>query len=240
MGIAYNEEQVRQHLIDSGVWPSGSTDEDGVEGARDWWIRLLKEVTYGVNDADLADAEEVHDTVTEIAESAADRFVSEARAGRKVLMLCEMSDIDRVMNDPFDDEIYLRLTSGIVDSGDGTEGVYPRSGERYDDPGYRERKREAQHEHRAKVGELLRLGSVAARYLEGAASMVARSWCEAQVEKALTQWRCELCEETFAADNQADYDECEERTECVVHTGEANCDDHDCSFPHSLVRNDAV
>lgn len=238
MGIAYNEEQVHQHLIDSRVWPGGSEDEGGVAGARDWWVRLLKQVTHGVNDVDWSDVDEVHDMVTEIAEGAADKLTSEARAARKVLTLCELSDIDRVMDDPFDDEIYIRLTSGVVDSGDGTEGVYPKSGERYDDPDYRERKMQAQREHRAKVGELLRLGSVATIYLEGTACMVARSWCEAMAERSLTQWVCEVCEETFASENAAENDECEERTECAVHTGEDNCDDHDCSFPHSLVKND--
>jgi hypothetical protein len=43
------------------------------------------------------------------------------------------------------------------------------------------------------------------------------------------------CEERFTEDekNNTEGNECEQ-AECAVHTGDDNCDDHDCSFPHDL------
>lgn len=47
-------------------------------------------------------------------------------------------------------------------------------------------------------------------------------------------WRCTGCEERFTDEDEAEDEECAE-AECVVHTGDDNCDDHECSFPHDLV-----
>lgn len=48
-------------------------------------------------------------------------------------------------------------------------------------------------------------------------------------------WSCEICGEEFTEEGDAEGEECT-YAECAVHTGEENCDDHDCSFPHDLVK----
>jgi hypothetical protein len=49
-------------------------------------------------------------------------------------------------------------------------------------------------------------------------------------------WTCEGCDELFDTEGDAENDECC-MAECAVHTGDGNCDDHGCSFPHHLVKN---
>lgn len=234
MGIPYNEEQVRQHLIKEGVWPGGSEDDAGVKSARDWWVRLLKQVTYGVNDHPWDETDDMDDAKREITDTAVEQAVSVAYSTRSILYLLHLSDVDKL---DVSDEVEIRLHQTLLHGGDGTRGIYPRSGETYDDPAYRERKEHARQERNEEVNELLKLGSIAKIYLESAAVTVARPWCEAQVKRYRSQWRCELCGETFPSDD-GEFDECEGRTECAVHDGDDNCDDHDCSFPHSLVHND--
>lgn len=234
MGIPYNEEQVREHLIDSGVWPGGSEDQPGVTSARDWWIGLLKQVTYTVNDHSWDETEDVQDAMREITDTAVEQAVSVAYSTRSILYLLHLSDVDKL---DVSDEVEIRLHQTLLHGGDGTRGIYPRSGETHDHPAYQERKEHARQERNEEVNELLKLGSIAKIYLESAAVTVAGPWCEAQVGRYRTQWVCERCEETFAAEDDADGEECDD-AECAVHDGEDNCDDHDCSFPHSLVRND--
>ena len=237
MGIAYDADKVRQHLIKERVWPGGSEDEPGVTYARQWWVDLLKQVTYGVNDHPWDDTDDKDDAIREITEIAVDQVVGAAYVHRSIMYLLHLSDIDKL---DVSGEVEIRLHEPLRNGGDGTRGLYPRSGETYDDPDYLERKQEAQLKRSTQITELLELKSITRIYLESAAVTVARPWCQVQVARYLTQWVCELCAETFAAESDADNDECAERTECVVHTGEDNCDDHDCSFPHTLVRNDTA
>lgn len=49
-------------------------------------------------------------------------------------------------------------------------------------------------------------------------------------------WSCEICGEEFTEEGDAEGEECT-YAECAVHTGDDNCDDHDCSFPHDLAKN---
>lgn len=234
MGIAYDEEKVRKHLIDAGVWPAGDADEPGIAAARDWWVRLIKQVTYGVNDHPWDETEDVNDAIREITDTAVEQAVSVAYATRSILYLLHLSDVDKL---DVSKEVEIRLHETLRNGGDGTRGIFPRSGETYDDPDYLERKQEAQLQRSTEINELLKLGSIAKIYLESAAVTVAAPWCEVQVKRYLTQWVCERCEETFAAEDDADGEECE-AAECAVHDDEDNCDDHDCSFPHSMVKND--
>jgi hypothetical protein len=53
---------------------------------------------------------------------------------------------------------------------------------------------------------------------------------------AADTWQCQTCGEDFPEESDAEGEECSKRAECVVHTGEENCDDHDCSFPHDVVK----
>lgn len=232
MGIPYEADKVQQHLIDSGVWPAGDADEPGVTAARDWWVRLVKQVTYGVNDHPWDETEYVEDAVTEISGNAVDQMVGEARKSRALMRLCDLSNVHDL---DVEDEVEMRLHNVITS--DPTKGMY-RYGNGETDQEYRERKARKQQAHREQVSELLKLKSVAKIYLESAAVTVARPWCEAQVKRCLTQWRCEACDDTFVTESQADGEECE-AAECTVHDdGEDNCDGHDCVFPHSLVQND--
>lgn len=48
-------------------------------------------------------------------------------------------------------------------------------------------------------------------------------------------WSCEICGEEFTEEGDAEGEECT-YAECVVHTGDENCDDHECSFPHDLAK----
>jgi hypothetical protein len=48
-------------------------------------------------------------------------------------------------------------------------------------------------------------------------------------------WECEICGEEFTEEGDADGEECT-YAECAVHTGDENCDDHECSFPHDLAK----
>lgn len=240
MGIKYDAEQVRQHLSDAGVWPADLDDDAGVAYARDWWVNLLKQVTYTVNDHDWDEINDetngIDDAIGEITAVAVDHVVSAAYVNGTILRLLDAADIVHM---DVSDEIEIRLHDWVLNSGDGTKGIYPRSGERYDDESYRERMEQARAVHREAMHERLTLASFTRAYLEAAAVTVARPWCEAIVRRYLVQWRCTTCEETFPTEESASDDECLEREECAEHTGEDNCDDHSCSFPHTLVNDEA-
>jgi hypothetical protein len=149
-----------------------------------------------------------------------------------LLHLSDVAELD------VSDEVEMYLHTPIF--ADPTRGMYPHRGESYDDPDYRERKLQAQDKHNEEVNELLSLKSVTKTYLLAAALTVARPWCETQVARALVQWRCELCEETFAAEQDAENDDCDGRETCVTHPGEEHDGNPGCSWPHALVKNDTA
>jgi hypothetical protein len=51
------------------------------------------------------------------------------------------------------------------------------------------------------------------------------------------QSKCVKCDEVFTDESEAVTSGCPDG-ECVVHTGDENCDDHDCSFPHELTEHE--
>lgn len=179
MGIAYDEEKVRQHLIDAGVWPAGDADEPGVTDARDWWVRLIKQVTYGVNDHPWDETEFIGDAVNEISGNAVDELVGEARKARMMMRLCELSDLTEF---EYEEEIELRLTSVVTSS---LTGVHKRTGE--SEAEYVERLERERRKHTERIAELLELKSVVGIYLESAASLVAQRWCQALAEEVVSQ-----------------------------------------------------
>lgn len=180
MGIAYDADKVRQHLIDAGVWPAGDADEPGVTSARDWWVGLVKQVTYGVNDHPWDETEHIGDAVTEISGIAVDQFVTQARQDRVMVRLVDLSDLAKF---DYGEEIELRLTSVIT--ADPTQGVHRYAGE--SEAEYAERLERKREQHAERVAELLELKSVVQIYLESAASLVAQSWCQELADEVVRQ-----------------------------------------------------
>lgn len=54
-------------------------------------------------------------------------------------------------------------------------------------------------------------------------------------EAERVQYRCRKCDSIFPVEEDADDDPCLD-SECIVHTGDENCDDHGCEYAgHDLV-----
>lgn len=161
---AFDADAARAHIESHKMWP----DADDTAGEQSWWIDVLRHVTTSVNNYEKWDAEEFwEDRMKAIVDSAVHRGIGQARSFKKVLRLCESSHLAEVMDDPFDDEVYMRLTSA------------------FEHPNLRDES--AEREHKQRCAQMLKLSAVAEAYLSGAAWMVAynwgvealQAWCEA-------------------------------------------------------------
>jgi hypothetical protein len=155
--IAFDRERAVGFVKSWELWPQTGRAEDAT--ARQWWLDLLERVVWEVNEHDWNDEVYPEDKYTEYSERAAESMVAQAKKNRAVMMLCDLSEVGKLL-DPNDGGVYSRLTTPLT---------YP--------DGFDERGLAA--------AELLTLGSVTEIYLVSAASDVARSWCEEMVE----DWR---------------------------------------------------
>lgn len=179
--IEFDREKAKEFVQGWGLWPMTERAENTM--AQQWWRGVLERVLWAVNEHDWNDEAYPEDKYTEMAESAVSNQVSVARENKRVMTICEISEIHKVVTDPFDDGIYSRLTAMLMEV-KGDEGEpYRYSGETSDEAD--ERRRRARREHKEQCGKLLTLTSVTEIYLEAAANDVARAWCEALVEEWL-------------------------------------------------------
>lgn len=152
------------HITSHGFWPDGEIDA----GARSWWLWLLQHLTDSINNYHEWDTEKFwQDRMNTLVDNSIRQCLAQARSMKKVLSLCEASHIPEVMTDPFDDEIYKRLTGTFEE----------RTG--------REKNEDAMREHNKACARMLKLDFVAEAYLAGAARMVAIDWGA----EILTAWR---------------------------------------------------
>lgn len=157
-GIVFDPDRARDFVAGWNLWPLTERAEN--TAAQDWWLRVLERVVWSVNEIDWNDEAYPDDKYTEIVETAVAQWVSQARKERRVLSLCELSGVHQELDDPFDDDIYLRITSAVVE------------------PEKFEERQEAARQR-------LTLKEIGEAYLDAAACQVARDWCHNLVE----DWR---------------------------------------------------
>jgi len=173
-GIVFDRERAEQAVQAWGLWPTTKRPENRL--AQQWWLGVMERVLDAVNAHDWSSEVYPDDRYTEIAEKAVAHQVKQARENRFVMTLCELSEVDKELSDPFDCGVYSRMTSPVVEL--CRKGL---SGGPYEDP----EKTAVYQERHEQVTRLLRLGSVTEAYLTAAADDVARAWCVALVE----QWQ---------------------------------------------------
>jgi len=156
--IEFDRDKATTYVKQWGLWPMTERPENAT--AQQWWLSVLERVVWSVNEIDWNEEVYPEDKYTEITESAVAQWVAQARQVKQVMTICELSEVDKAMRDPFDDGIYSRLTASLIEH------------DKYD------ARREA-------ATRLVKLGNIAEIYLEAAADDVARAWCEAMVE----DWR---------------------------------------------------
>jgi len=150
------------HITSHGFWPEGENHE----GERSWWLWLLQHLTEAINNYHEWDTDEFwQDRMNTLVDNSIRQCLLQARSMKKVLSLCEASHLPEVMTDPFNDEIYMRLTSAF-------ENPPPLRDDR------------AMKEYKQRCAQMLKLDYVAEAYLSGAARMVAINWGT----EALTAW----------------------------------------------------
>jgi hypothetical protein len=160
---AFDYVAAEAHITSHGFWPEGSDHA----GERSWWFWLLQHLTEAINNYHEWDTEEFwQDRMNVLVDNSIRQCLAQARSMKKVLSLCEASHIQEVMTDPFDDEIYMRLTSKF-------ENPPPLHDDR------------AMKEYKQRCAQMLKLDYVAEAYLTGAARMVAVNWGA----EALDAWR---------------------------------------------------
>lgn len=154
------------------LWPV--TGREGEAGVRSWWFDVLKSVLWAVNETDWNDEVYPEDKYTEIAETAVAQHVAQARKNKRVMTILELSEVHKVVTEPFDGGVYMRLTSTVVEL--SHQGLF---GHPEDDGA------DARRARKEEVAKLLTLDSVTEAYLSAAADDVARAWVEALVQ----DWR---------------------------------------------------
>lgn len=169
--IQFDRERAEQAVQAWGLWPRTKRPENAI--AQKWWLGVLKRVFDAVNGHDWSDEVYPDDRYTEFAEKAVAEQVKQAREDRIIMTLCELSEVDKELSDPFDCGVYSRMTSPVVHLSE--QGLF---GGTYEDP----EKSAVRKERHKQVTRLLQLGSVTEAYLTAAADDVARAWCEALVE----------------------------------------------------------
>lgn len=172
--ITFDRDRAKAFVQGQEVWPTTERAENAM--AQEWWLGVLERVLWAVNEHDWNEETYPEDKYTEFAESAVAQQVSQARVNRFVMTLCELSEVDKVLADPFDSGVFSRVTQPVVSLSE--KGLF---GDPYEDPDKADA-RKARHE---RVSQLLTLGSVTEAYLYAAADDVARAWCVALVE----QWQ---------------------------------------------------
>jgi hypothetical protein len=157
-GIRFYPERATANVKAWALWPR--TDRAENEQAQQWWLGVMRRVLWAVNDVDWNAEEIPEDKYTEIAGAVVDEMVKQAREDKRVLTICELSNVDEETRDAFDDPIGTRLTSSLIEPNTLAE--------------------------REKAADrLLTLNKLGEIYLEAAACEVARDWCE----ELVTAWR---------------------------------------------------
>jgi len=161
---AFDYVAAEAHITSHGFWPEGENHA----GERSWWLWLLTHLTESINNYHEWDTEEFwQDRMNTLVDNSIRQCLLQARSMKKVLSLCEASHLPEVMTDPFDDEIYMRLTSAF-------ENPVP----------WGKTDAQALKEYKQRCAQMLRLDYVAEAYLSGAARMVAINWGT----ETLTAW----------------------------------------------------
>ena len=150
--------------MEEGVWPMRYRED--APQARRWWLDLLASVTSAVNQVDWQGETNPQGRYLEIARTATEKQVTAARKERRVMALCDLSDLDTVLDDPDEGGVYSRLTGPMLDA---------RA------PGISE---EDRADHRREMLSRLRLGALAEVYLASAAEATAARYAEALAEAA--------------------------------------------------------
>lgn len=179
MTIEFDKTAAMEMLGYEQVWPVGQHwhGTPSVDAARVWWLDMMESVTVGVNEVPWYEEQYEQERQESIAHTAAEQAVATARRERRVLALCDLSELDRVLDDPRDGVVGMRLGRFM---GEGGITVHQRSGE--DPQEYEERRAQAEVEYAEESVRMLRLGSLAETYLTAAAEAVAERWAAAQYE----------------------------------------------------------
>lgn len=177
--IEFDNGAAQKVLVHEYVWPTGRDwhGQASVDAARAWWIDLLDSVTVGINGVDWREEQCEQGGQESIVREAVEGHVATARKERRVLALCDLSELDKVLDDPREGGVYARLASRFLGEGAGVR-VRRHAGE--DPQEYEERRARIEQEYEDDSVQMLQLGSLAATYLASAAEAVAERWAADQ------------------------------------------------------------
>jgi hypothetical protein len=165
--VGYESSVAITLLKQEGVWPVEAHGQARL--ARIWWLNLLEEAVVRVNRCDWSQVRDVQGHCETLMRTLARSHVEQARRDQFVLALCDLSNLDKVLDNPGDGLVWSQLTEPL--SRYRLRQEFNLLGESEEHKAERER-----------CMQLLRLGSVAEIYLTAAAENVALRWGQETVE----------------------------------------------------------